>query len=310
MAREVRRFGVTIPAGTTKASGFTADLSFPQRVVRRIEIRVPPGPKGEVGFRLGAAGVQVIPSEAGAYVITDDELIPWDLEGLWDSGSWTLFAYNTGRYPHTLEFRFLVDLVGGVNPTVQPIDPGLLAAVAVSGPALGPVALPPILAPLPPPAPIVAAPLPTPPPLAPPVLAPPPTAPPPLSGPPQVTSSVAGWYRELLGRDGDPGGVAYWLGMTQGNGGPLDFPTAVTRFAGTPEAQADAVRAPAAYVAGLYHVLLGRDGAPSEVGYWASRLRGPQSPGGDMTAAQIAASIAQSPEARSDYAQVQLTVVA
>ena len=110
MAREVRRFPVTIPAGTAKASPQTTNLSFPFRVVRELEVRIPPGPRGEVGFAIGGSGQPVIPVEAGAYLVTDDEIIRWPLDGFWDSGSWQMRAYNTGRFDHTLEVRFLVDL--------------------------------------------------------------------------------------------------------------------------------------------------------------------------------------------------------
>jgi hypothetical protein len=110
MAQEVRRFAVTIPASTAKSANFTADLSFPNRIVRELELRIPPGPRGEVGFAIGAAGQAVIPYQAGQFIVTDDEEIRWPLDGYWDSGSWTMFAYNTGRFPHTLEVRFLVDV--------------------------------------------------------------------------------------------------------------------------------------------------------------------------------------------------------
>ena len=110
MAQEIRRFAVTIPASTAKSANFTADLSFPARIVRALHIIIPPGPRGEVGFAIGAAGQPVIPYQAGQFVVTDDEKIDWPLDGYWDSGSWTMFAYNTGRFPHTLEVRFLVDI--------------------------------------------------------------------------------------------------------------------------------------------------------------------------------------------------------
>jgi hypothetical protein len=123
MAQEFRRFAVTIPAGTAKSAHASYDLSFGARIVRKIEIRVPPGPRGEVGFAIGAAGQAVLPVQAGQYIVTDDEVIPWELDGFWDSGSWTMFAYNTGVFDHTLEVRFEVDVpqeVGGAGAVVVP----------------------------------------------------------------------------------------------------------------------------------------------------------------------------------------------
>lgn len=129
MAQEIRRFGVSIPAGTAIAAGFTADLSFPARVVRELHILVPPGPRGEVGFRIGAAGQSVIPYNAGQYIVTDNENIYWPLEGYWDSGSWTFFGYNTGQYAHAIEVRFLVDVPGeaaGSGSNIIPISAELI----------------------------------------------------------------------------------------------------------------------------------------------------------------------------------------
>jgi hypothetical protein len=115
---------------------------------------------------------------------------------------------------------------------------------------------------------------------------------------------------ELLGRPADPVGVTFWLGMVQGHGGALTFAQAVIRFLGTPEAQADAVAGPAAFVAGLYRVLLGHDGAADGIGYWSSRLRTPSNPGGDLTAVGVAQAIAASPEAVARYAGAGVAVVA
>lgn len=128
MAQEVRSFTVTIPAGTQIAAGFTADLSFPARQVQGLEILVPPGPRGVMGFAIGAAGVPVIPIQRGTYIVTDDDKIVWPLEGFWDSGSWTLFGYNTGRYPHSIEVRFLVAVPAQRSPVAQPITADQLTA--------------------------------------------------------------------------------------------------------------------------------------------------------------------------------------
>jgi hypothetical protein len=124
------------------------------------------------------------------------------------------------------------------------------------------------------------------------------------------TSSVASWYTELLGRAADPAGVQFWVGMTRGNGGALTFDQAVVRFLGTPEAQADAAGSPVAFVAGLFHVLLGRSADAPSLDYWASRIKGSTNIPGDLTAPQIARAIASSPEAQARYAGAGVTVTA
>lgn len=150
MAREVRRFPVTIPAGTASAAPITFGLTFPPRVVAEVEIVVPPGPRGEVGFQLAMSGFQVLPVETGQYFVTDDEVIHWPLEGQVDSGAWQVIAYNTGTYPHTLEFRFLVDLVSVATvATPAPISGADLSsppAPAVEAPPPPIVEPPPALA--------------------------------------------------------------------------------------------------------------------------------------------------------------------
>jgi len=134
MAREVRKFAVTIPKNTLKTAPQISSLAFPDRVVQEVEIVVPPGPRGEVGFQLATGGSQVLPSEAGAYFVTDNEFIRWPLEEQIDTGAWQLIAYNTGNFAHTLEIRFLVTVV-------RPADAGRsllpLGAAALSSPAGG-----------------------------------------------------------------------------------------------------------------------------------------------------------------------------
>lgn len=299
MPREVRRFAVTIPANTPKSAGFTADLSFPARVVRKLSVRVPPGPRGEVGFAVGAAGVPIIPYNAGAYVVANDETIPWEADGYHDSGSWTCFAYNTGRYVHVLEFRFEVDLpgeragpitlfptaaLGGGVSSIAELGAPVVAAGAGASTELGalpPITVPPIAVPELPP--IVIPPLPAP--VVTPITLP--------------VASVASLYTDLLGRPADPVGAAYWLSQTLGNGGPLTWPQLVVRFAGADEAATDARLHPDAFVAGLYLVLLGRPADAAGLAYWADRIAGPVHPAGDLTGAQVAGYFAASDEAQA-----------
>lgn len=143
MAREVRIFHVTIPAGTAISQSAFTTLTFPPRTVTEVEIIVPPGPRGEVGVALGSSGVKVIPSESGTYIVTDNEHISWPLENFWNSGSWDVFAYNTGNFGHTIEIRFLVSLNSQPAATgAQPLSADQLAAISQqpSGAELPPAA--------------------------------------------------------------------------------------------------------------------------------------------------------------------------
>lgn len=102
---------MTIPAGTPKTAPFTTDTSFPDRVVRLVTWRVPPGPAGVMGWRLTMGGVQVVPLPAGSWIVTDSAQGQWALDGQPDSGAWQVTGYNTGVFPHAVYLDFHVDLI-------------------------------------------------------------------------------------------------------------------------------------------------------------------------------------------------------
>jgi hypothetical protein len=120
MAREIRAFANTIPAGTPIATPAVFDMGMPARIVDKIEIHVPPGPNGQMGFQVAAAGIQIIPANAGMFIIASDDLIEWPLTDQLTSGAWQMIGYNTGQYDHTVYFRFLLSLVQDVAPTPPP----------------------------------------------------------------------------------------------------------------------------------------------------------------------------------------------
>ena len=110
MAREIRQYAFTIPAGTAKVTPYTETIVFPPRIVVQIDWKVPPGPSGDVGWAIGSSGIPVIPRDANTWIVTDNESNSWILEDFHDSGSWELFGYNVGTYDHTIYFTFLCNL--------------------------------------------------------------------------------------------------------------------------------------------------------------------------------------------------------
>lgn len=128
MAVEVHTFPVTVPAGTPSTAPLTFSLAMPPRVVQEVHVQVPPGPRGEVGWALGAAGSQVYPIEDNVFIVTDNETVKWPLEQAITSGAWQLIAYNTGQFNHTLYVRFLVNL--NTPPDASPSAP--IDALALS----------------------------------------------------------------------------------------------------------------------------------------------------------------------------------
>ena len=110
MSREVRAFTCVVPAGTAIAVPATFDLSFPPRQVDTIEIVVPPGPSGFVGFAIQNSNVTVIPYGSDEFLVMANEKVSWPLDGYINSGAWNLLAYNTGTADHSIYVRFLLSL--------------------------------------------------------------------------------------------------------------------------------------------------------------------------------------------------------
>ena len=136
MAVEIQKFQATIPAGTPASNPLVSNMGMPARIVRRITVLVPPGPSGLVGFRLGSGGQQIIPITTGQWVIADDELLTWDVQGQIESGAWQLIAYNTGSNPHTLYVTFEVD-PPQLAQSEQPLTLLTNAALSTPNPAAG-----------------------------------------------------------------------------------------------------------------------------------------------------------------------------
>lgn len=112
MVAEVYSYDVTVPHGTLSTTPQVTTLAMPVRIIRWVEIIVPPGPAGRVGLRVASNRTQVIPVNVGAWLTNDNEKLRVDLETRVQSGAWQLIAYNTGIFDHTVTVRFGVDLAG------------------------------------------------------------------------------------------------------------------------------------------------------------------------------------------------------
>lgn len=124
MATSVISLSATVPAGTTAAAPVTVSLPVGANQIDMIRWRVPPGPRGHLGWFLAMGGVQVLPSVAGEYLIADDEEASWSITGLPDSGAWQLIGYNTGTYDHTVYLQFHVTPLQLVNTPQGDITAG------------------------------------------------------------------------------------------------------------------------------------------------------------------------------------------
>lgn len=108
MADRVEVFDVTVTAGTAKATPQLTTTQFADGYVTDVEVVIPDGCKGLVGFQLAKDGNPIIPNTAGAFITGNDEVIRWPIDNFPFGGKWQLRAYNTGVFDHTLEVRYLI----------------------------------------------------------------------------------------------------------------------------------------------------------------------------------------------------------
>lgn len=143
MADEVRQFTISVPAGTLATAPATFLMTMPPREVEALQIIVPPGPSGLVGFAVLVGGVQVIPYLSDPWIITAGENITWPLDRMPNSGSWAVRAYNTGTTAHSVYFRWLLRYVSSAArvlgaATLDEATINALAPASVIPPTEGP----------------------------------------------------------------------------------------------------------------------------------------------------------------------------
>lgn len=120
MAIETRSFAVTVPAGTPQSAPARTPLAMPARIVTAVRWRVPPGPRGVMGFALTMAGTHVVPWGDTNWIVADDEYDTWLLTDAPSSGAWALDAYNTGLLAHTVYLQFMLEPVSSRASTPGP----------------------------------------------------------------------------------------------------------------------------------------------------------------------------------------------
>jgi len=122
MATRIEVIPVTVAAMTPIAAPVIVALPFDDGRVDALEIIVPPGPSGLVGFQVRHSSQVVIPFSANAFLVTDDEKIHWPMEAFPEANKWDCVIYNTDQYPHTVTFRFLITDVAP-SFTLPPLVP-------------------------------------------------------------------------------------------------------------------------------------------------------------------------------------------
>lgn len=147
MSDRIEWFSITVPAGTPKSAPVTFPCVFQQGYVIEVDIKVPPGPTGNLGFFIAAGGSQYIPRTIGSFVMPDNDYITWPLTNAIDSGSWAVVGFNTGIYDHTIQVGFQINELGtahlsSANTVVSSSDlipAEALAPTVTSSPLLDPL---------------------------------------------------------------------------------------------------------------------------------------------------------------------------
>lgn len=128
---EVRQYTLALPAGTKTSRPILLDMRMPARVVNTIQVVVPPGCNGVVGFRILNSGLPIIPYDSDGWVITSGETIQWPVDGAITSGAWGAEGFNLGINQHAVYIRMLVRPPGQL---VTPTGVALVPLSALSGP--------------------------------------------------------------------------------------------------------------------------------------------------------------------------------
>lgn len=130
MANRIEPFEVTVLANTSIAAFQRTDLPMPEGRVDLIQVRVPPGPSGLVGFRFAHSGQSVIPYTGERWFTTDNDKLDWPTERYPQGNAWQLWAYNLDVYDHVINVWMHVTDVG--LPQVVIVNPIPIEPVALS----------------------------------------------------------------------------------------------------------------------------------------------------------------------------------
>jgi hypothetical protein len=107
-ASRVEVFDVIAPANTPKSAPIELPTIWAPGELVSVDVRIPDGASGLVGFQILYAHGQAIPNTPGAWIIGNDDLFTADVMGQLNGGQWGVNVYNTDRFPHSLHVRYHV----------------------------------------------------------------------------------------------------------------------------------------------------------------------------------------------------------
>jgi hypothetical protein len=129
VASIIHQFTAVVPANTAKATPYVYKMQLPTEQIDTVDLEVPPGPQGLMGFYLAYSNQQIIPFEAGQYIVWDDYRDTWELDDYPTAGSWSIVGYNLdAANSHEVVVRFHDDQVAA--PTVPSIQINITSTVS------------------------------------------------------------------------------------------------------------------------------------------------------------------------------------
>lgn len=111
MAERVLQHTASIPAGTPQSAPATVALPFDNWEVETIDLEVPPGPAGCMGFYLANNGQPWIPRSPGEWLVWDDKIERFTPTAYPTASGWQVVGYNSGALAHVVVVRFHVNPV-------------------------------------------------------------------------------------------------------------------------------------------------------------------------------------------------------
>lgn len=111
MAERVLQATVTLPTQVSHSNDVTVALPIGDWDIEAIDLEVPPGPAGVMGFYLANNGVPWIPRTSGEYIVWDDHSERFHATNYPTGGGWQVVGHNNGDNDHVVVVRFHVNAI-------------------------------------------------------------------------------------------------------------------------------------------------------------------------------------------------------
>lgn len=98
----------TVPASTGVAAPVSQPVVLEDALLQTVRVLVPGGHSGLTGLRITWGGTQLLPINAGTWIISDNEILDWPMNDEVTANGLSLTGYNTDIFPHTFYLRFTI----------------------------------------------------------------------------------------------------------------------------------------------------------------------------------------------------------